>query len=245
MKNTPKNNYVEKAINILKLAREQAVRSVNQAMVFAYFELGKIIVEEEQLGNKRAEYSKQTIQELSAKLTEKFGKGYSKRNLEHIRRFYLVYSKEQILSIEAPNFQLSWSHYLTLVRIDNLQERKFYELEATQSKWSVRELKRQYDSALYTRLTLSRDKAEVKKLSEKGLIIENPKDAVKDPYILEFLGLPENKAYSESELEQELIDKLEYFLLELGNGFTFVARQNVYLLMTSTLELIWCFTIDY
>ena len=140
-----------------------------------------------------------------------------------MRKFYLVYSEIEATPKDLP---LSWSHYLTLIRIDNLQERNFYEIEAAKSKWSVRELKRQYDSALYTRLTLSRDKAEVKKLSEKGLIIEKPKDAIKDPYVLEFLGLPENNSYSESELEQELIDKLEYFLLELGNGFTFVARQK-------------------
>ena len=135
-------------------------------------------------------------------------------------------SRQCLSELQLIDFQLSWSHYLTLMRIENLAERRFYEIEATKNNWGVRELKRQYNSALYTRLTLSRDKDKVKELSEKGLILEKPKDAIKDPYILEFLGLPEHRSYSESELEQELIDKLEYFLLELGTGFTFVARQK-------------------
>lgn len=112
------------------------------------------------------------------------------------------------------------------MRIDNQNERKFYEIESSKNNWSVRELQRQYDSALYTRLILSRNKDKVKELSEKGLILEKPKDAIKDPYILEFIGLPEHSEYSESQLEQKIIDKLEHFLLELGNGFTFVARQK-------------------
>jgi len=128
-----------------------------------------------------------------------------------MRNFYLVYQKQQTVSAELQtiDFQLSWSHYLTLIRIKNQAERQFYEIEAIKSKWNVRELKRQYNSALYTRLTLSRDKDKVKELSEKGLILEKPKDAIKDPYILEFLGLPEHSSYSESELEQELISKLD------------------------------------
>lgn len=121
---------------------------------------------------------------------------------------------------------MSWSHYLKLVRIDDEDERKFYEIESVKNNWSVRELNRQYDSALYTRLVLSRNKDKVKELSENGLILEKPKDTIKDPYILEFIGLPEHSEYSESQLEQKIIDKLEHFLLELGNGFTFVARQK-------------------
>jgi len=168
-------------------------------------------------------------------LTKEFGKGFSVDNLENMRRFYLVYRKSETLSrisendiseTLSSNFNLSWSHYLKLMRIDDVNERNFYAIEAFKNKWSVRELQRQFDSALYTRLVLSRDKEKVKELSEKGLVIEKPKDAIKDPYILEFIGLPEHAEYSESELEQELIDKLEHFLLELGNGFTFVARQK-------------------
>lgn len=163
-------------------------------------------------------------------LTKEFGKGFSVTNIQQMRNFYLAYKNQQTLSANSEtiekNFGLSWSHYLLLMRIDNLAERKFYEIEAFKSKWSVRKLQRQYDSALYTRLALSRDKDKVRELSEKGLVIEKPEDAIKDPYILEFIGLPEHNSYSESQLEQELIDKLEHFLLELGTGFTFVARQK-------------------
>ena len=145
-----------------------------------------------------------------------------------MKTFYLLYQKGQTVSDQSKNkdFTLSWSHYLKLMRIDDENERKFYEIESFKNNWSVRELQRQFDSALYIRLTLSRDKDKVKELSEKGLILEKPKDAIKDPYILEFIGLPEHTQYSESELEEEIIDKLEHFLLELGNGFTFVARQK-------------------
>nr|WP_236979655.1 PDDEXK nuclease domain-containing protein [Membranihabitans maritimus] len=134
--------------------------------------------------------------------------------------------EKSIQPTQSAHFKLSWSHYLKLMRIDDKNEREFYEIESFKNNWSARELGRQYDSALYTRLVLSRDKDKVKELSEKGLVLEKPKDAVKDPFILEFLGLPEHSSYSESQLEQELIDKLEHFLLELGNGFTFVARQK-------------------
>ena len=140
-----------------------------------------------------------------------------------MRSFYLIYSKGQTVSDE---FNLSWSHYLKLMSIDDENERRFYEIETYKNNWSLRELQRQYDSALYTRLASSRDKKKVIELSEKGLIIEKPKDAIKDPYVLEFIGLPERPSYTESDLEQKLIDKLEHFLLELGTGFTFVARQK-------------------
>ena len=138
--------------------------------------------------------------------------------------------KQQTVSAISENkqstFNLSWSHYLKLMRIDDENERKFYEIESKKNNWSIRELQRQFDAALYTRLVLSRDKNKVKELSEKGLVLEKPKDAIKDPFILEFLGLPEHHSYSENELEQELIDKLEHFLLKLGNGFAFIARQK-------------------
>lgn len=127
--------------------------------------------------------------------------------------------------ISSENLNLSWSHYLFLMRIDNLDERKFYEIETANNNWSLRELRRQFDTSLYERLALSRDKKAIKELSEKGQIIEKAKDTLKDPYILEFIGLPEDEKYSESKLEQKIIDKLEHFLLELGKGFTFVGRQ--------------------
>jgi len=215
-------DFFEKITDLLENARKKAVYSINQTMVYTYFEIGKIIIEEEQKGQKRAEYGKQIIKELSQKLIKEFGKGFSRRNLEQMRQFYLAYSNTQALSAE---FRLSWSHYLFLTRIDNENERKFYEIEAIESSWSLRELQRQFDSALFERLVLSRDKKDVKKLSEKGQTIKNPQDTLKDPYILEFLGLPEETRYSETDLEQKLIDKLENFLLELGKGYTFVGRQ--------------------
>lgn len=161
-------------------------------------------------------------------MSKAFGKGFSTDNLENMRRFYLVYSKSEMVSrkFDLPNFRLSWSHYLKLVRITDVSERKFYEIEAIQNHWSLRELQRQCDSAFYQRLVLSRDKDKVKELSEKGQIINEPSDALKDPYILEFIGLPDKTEYAESALEKEIIDKLEHFLLELGKGFAFVARQK-------------------
>jgi predicted nuclease of restriction endonuclease-like (RecB) superfamily len=213
---------------LLSLARKKVVSQVNRTMVVTYYEIGRIIVEHEQGGQERADYGKETLKGLSRRLSQDFGRGFSTDNLENMRRFYVAYSKSETLSrkSEMPDFQLSWSHYLKLMRMDDEAERRFYELEAIQNQWSLRELQRQCDSALYQRLALSRDQAQVKKLSEKGQEIHKPSDALKDPYILEFLGLPEKQAYSESDLEKELIDKLEHFLLELGKGFTFVARQK-------------------
>ncbi len=230
-------DFYNKIAELLKNARNKVVQTVNTTMVYTYFEIGKTIVEEEQKGKERADYGKQLLKELSIKLRKEFGKGFSVTNLQQMRQFYLTYSKRQTLSdqfkknaivfrkLENPDFKLSWSHYLILMRIDNIEERRFYEIEAIENNWSLRELQRQFDSALYERLVLSRDKKAVKKLSEKGQIIENATDSLKDPYVLEFIGLPENKKYSESELEQKIIDKLEHFLLELGKGFTFVGRQ--------------------
>jgi len=218
----PENLYY-KVSELLKQAQSNVVQTVNKTMVTTYFEIGRMIVEEEQKGKERAEYGQQLINELSYKLSTEFGKGFSPTNIKQMRSLYLIYSKGQTVSDE---FNLSWSHYLKLMRIDDENERRFYEIETYKNNWSLRELQRQYDSALYTRLALSRDKKKVIELSEKGLIIEKPKDAIKDPYVLEFIGLPERPSYTESDLEQKLIDKLEHFLLELGTGFTFVARQK-------------------
>jgi len=224
----PNKNYLEKAINILESAREQVVKSVNQTMVFAYYKMGRIIVEEEQEGKEKAEYAKKTIENLSRKLLKEYGRGFSVRNLEQMRQFYITYSKAQTPSaeLEMNDFMLSWSHYLILMRIKKEEERNFYQIESRNNNWSVRELKRQFDSALFERLVLSRDKQGVKELSEKGQILNVPKDAIKEPYILEFLGLEEHERYSESDLEKAIIDKIEHFLLELGKGFAFVARQK-------------------
>jgi len=226
-------NFYRKVKELLRNAQKTVVQTVNKTMVITYFEIGKMIIEEEQKGKERAEYGKQLTKELSQRLSKEFGKGFSITNIQQMRNFYLIYQKQQTLSVNSEKqqtlsdkFNLSWSHYLKLMRIEDEDERKFYEIEAYKNNWSLRELQRQYDSALYTRLALSRDKKGVLELAEKGLIIEKPKDAIKDPYILEFIGLPEQSKYTESELEQKLIDKLEHFLLELGTGFTFVARQK-------------------
>jgi predicted nuclease of restriction endonuclease-like (RecB) superfamily len=248
---TINNPLFENIVKLLHEARKSVLRNINRIMVYAYYEIGRMIVEDEQNGKIRAEYGKQTLIELSGCLSKEFGKGYSVDNLGNMRKFYLVYSKtaqkktgiENTISetvfrkslpeksetlsriFQVPDFQLSWSHYLKLLRIDNEAERQFYELEANANQWSLREMKRQYDSALYQRLVLSRDKEGIKKLSDEGHKIEKPHDAIKDPYILEFVGLPEETRYSESEFEQKLIDRIEHFLLELGKGFAFVGRQ--------------------
>jgi predicted nuclease of restriction endonuclease-like (RecB) superfamily len=213
---------------LLAHARKKVFKQVNKTMVYTYFEIGRIIVENEQGGSEYASYGKGLLKSISKRLSKDFGKGFSIDNLENMRKFYLGYSNSETVSrnLEIPDFQLSWSHYLKLVRIDDKEERKFYEIEAAQNQWSLRELKRQCDSALYQRLVLSRDKEKVKELSIKGQVVEKPEDALKDPYILEFIGLPDKTSYSESELETELIDKLGHFLLELGKGFAFVARQK-------------------
>ncbi|WP_294334099.1 PDDEXK nuclease domain-containing protein [uncultured Chryseobacterium sp.] len=222
---------------LLENARNKVVVAVNQTIVLTYFEVGRMIVKDEQHGESRAEYGKAVLKDLSLHLTKRFGKGFSQRNLEQMRQFYLSYSIPQTLSAESENintiqqsslikFNLSWSHYLKLMRIKDPNERSFYEIESDKNNWSLRELQRQYDSALYTRLSLSKNKEEILQFAEKGQIIEKPKDLIKDPYILEFLGLSEKPDYSENDLESELIDKLEHFLLELGNGFTFAGRQQ-------------------
>ena len=222
MKLKIKKDIYEEIHDLLYKARENIVSNINSTMTKTYFLIGKRIVEEEQNGNKRAEYGKNLIKILSEKLTKEFGKGFSQRNLEQMRTFYVRYSIPQTLSAE---FKLSWSHYLILMRIENISTRNFYEIEAIQNNWSLRELKRQVNSALYERLVLSKNKEKVKELSIKGQIIEKPQDIIKDPYILEFLGLDEKSDYSENKLETKIIDKLEMFLLELGKGFIFVGRQ--------------------
>lgn len=229
--------FFESVAEILEKARESAKAAIDFSMVYAYFEIGRLIMEEEQNGEKRAAYGKYVITELSKYLTKHMGRGFSVTNLKQMRKFYRVYADDQIgqtLSDQLRHlpavstgrkFVLSWSHYLKLMRIDNIEERNFYELEAFQNHWGLKELQRQFDSALYERLALSRNKEKVMELAEKGQIIEKPVDMLKDPYILEFTGLEEKPEFSESELESKLIDHLQEFLLELGKGFAFIGRQ--------------------
>ena len=232
------NDFLRSVSDVLSQARKNAKTAVNISMVYAYYEIGRMIVEEEQQGENRAAYGKQLLKELSAYLTENCGKGFSVGNLKNIRQFYKVYSSDQIGETVFSQFEnlpavstgrkffLSWSHYLKLMRIDDVDERQFYEIECVKNNWSLREFQRQFDSALYQRLMLSTEKDAVKQLSEKGQIIEKSSDLVKDPYVLEFLGLEEKTKYSESDLETRIIDNLQTFLLELGAGYTFVARQK-------------------
>ncbi|PCJ18924.1 MAG: hypothetical protein COB02_09300 [Candidatus Cloacimonadota bacterium] len=220
---TIKPNLHQEIKDLLNSARSQVYQQINTTMSQTYWKIGEKIVEEEQNGNARAEYGKFLIKNLSIELTKDFGKGFSIQNLKNMRSFYLNFQKRQTLSVQ---FNLSWSHYIFLTRISNQDERNYYEIEANEGNWSLRELKRQFNSGLYERLNLSRDKKQIKELSVKGQIIQKPSDLIKDPYILEFIGLPMQHTYSESQLEQKLIDKLECFLLELGKGFTFVARQK-------------------
>lgn len=223
MNNITDNTFlISEIIKIIEISKNQIVRNINQTMVYTYFEIGKIIVENEQKGKSKAEYGAEVILNISRKLTDRFGKGFSVRNIEQMRQFYLVYGKTQTVSAK---FNLSWSHYLKLMRIENIEERHFYEIEAVTNNWSLRELTRQFDSSLYERLALSRDKEGIKQLAKKGQILETPLDLVKDPYILEFIGLEEMPRYSESDIESRLIDNLQTFLLELGKGFTYVGRQ--------------------
>lgn len=232
-----KNVFLQNVSEILESARKNAKTAVNLAMVYAYYEVGRMIVEEEQHGEQRASYGKYLMNELSEYLTAQFGKGFSVTNLKQMRQFYVVYSGDKISQTVSDQFSnlptvstgrkffLSWSHYLKLMRISNMEERHFYEIEAAKNDWSLSELNRQFDSALYERLALSTEKENVYRLAQKGQIIEKPSDAIKDPYILEFLGLDELPQYSETELETRIIDHLQEFLLELGKGFTFVGRQ--------------------
>ena len=229
------NNLLERIAGILASARTKIVREINRTQVLAYWEIGREIVEFEQKGKTRAEYGEELLKRLSRDMTEKFGRGFSPTNLKMMRLFYQAFPIRQTLSDESKRQQttptkfepiLSWSHYCELLKVEAPLARSFYEQDANQNNWSVRELKRQINSMLFERLALSKDTKSVIQMEKKGEIIEKSEDAIKDPYILEFLNLKEETAYTESQLEQALIDKLQYFLLELGKGFTFVTRQK-------------------
>ncbi|HQU86854.1 MAG TPA: PDDEXK nuclease domain-containing protein [Pyrinomonadaceae bacterium] len=202
-------------------SRCNAYRAVNFAMTQSYWHIGCIIVEEEQNGKDRAEYGKFLIKEISKHLTANFGKGFTRSNLFYMKQFYLAFPK-----VHALRGELTWTHYRLLLKVEKDEARQFYEAETVNSNWSTRELERQIDSLLFERLAMSRDKAEVLKLSKEGQILREPKDIIKDPFVLEFLDLPDNKNFLERDLEQSLLDKLQNFLLELGKGFAFVARQK-------------------
>ncbi len=210
--------------NILDTARRNIAREVNNELIISYWKIGEIIIRYEQNDSIRAEYGEQTLKQLSKTLTAEFGKGFSRSNLQNMRSFYMNYEKCQTLS-----GKLSWSHYCELLSIAEKDKRGFYEREAVNSKWSVRELKRQINTSLYERLLLSKgevNRQEVLRLATNGIEITEPKDIIKDPYVFEFLGIPEDKPVLESDLEKALVEQIEKFLLELGRGFMFVGTQQ-------------------
>ena len=205
-------------------ARRNLAQQVNNQQLLAYWNIGRIIVEHEQDSNERATYGKQTIKQISRVLSKEFGKGFSRSNLQNMRAFYLAYPNCQTLS-----GKLSWSHYCELLIISDPDRRSFYEKECERSGWSVREMKRQISTSLFERLLLSDGKANKEKVYElatKGQELTTPEDIVKDPYVFEFLGIPENKPVLESELEKALVRQIEDFMLELGRGFMFVGTQQ-------------------
>lgn len=231
------------SIDLIHYARSLAVRQINMIELLTNYALGRWIVEEQQHGQDRAQYGTRIINKLSEALTKEFGRGYGVATLKNCRQFYLAYKdrisqtlfslfavqKSQTLFSqfeEQPPFTLPWSHYLQLMRISDENERRFYEIEAAKGLWSIRTLQRQYHSSLYERLALSRDKEKVMLLAAEGNVITKPEDIVKQPTVLEFLGLEERTSYSETDLEAAIIDKLQKFLLELGKGYLFEARQK-------------------
>lgn len=208
--------------DVIQQARQQVKQAVNQQMVQAYWQIGRLIVEQEQQGQQRAEYGKQQLGQLSRHLQEQFGKGFDVTNLRNMRRFYLVFPKRETLSLE-----LSWSHFNILSRLENSQARAWYMQEATQQNWSVRALERQIGVLYYERLLTSKNKQSVQTEAQDKTteLLESPKDYLRDPYILDFLNL-QDKTYQESDLEEAIITNLQQFLLELGKGFAFVERQQ-------------------
>ena len=218
------NEMIEQIKQVMGQARANVAKAVNNELITAYWNIGRIIVEHEQENNERAVYGKQTLKELSKVLTEEFGKGFSVSNLQFMRRFYQTYQIQQTLSVK-----LSWSHYCELLLISEDDKRSFYEKECINAGWSVRELKRQMETSLYERLLLSsgtENKERVLELALNGNEITKPSDIIKDPYVFEFLGIPEDKPVLESDLEKALVEHIEKFLLELGKGFMFVGTQQ-------------------
>ena len=249
---TAQNALYEQVAELIRKSRDYVRTAVNTAMVYTYYGIGQHIVENEQQGQNRAQYGKAVLKELSKRLTKEFGPGWSVDTLENARKLFLVYSKSEPVvrksikelpsgensaptvrksaliaqGTKDPSFVLPWSHYLILMRIDNPAERGFYEIEAYKQQWNKRELRRQVASSLYERLAMSRDKDAVMRMAKEGMTMEKNSDILRDPMVLEFCGLKPDNTYYESDLENALIDKLQPFLLELGKGFLFEARQK-------------------
>lgn len=215
------SNIIEDARTIINSARSSAIRSVDFCRVQMYWNLGKRIFEEEQQGKERADYGTYLVKTLAKNLEKEYGSGFGERQLERARQFYRLYQIPSALRTE-----LNWSQYKLLIAISDPSKREYYELESVNNGWTARETERQIDSMLYERLLMSNDKEKVLSVARKERIPENPTDIIKDPMILEFLGLERKTEYYEKDLESALIDHLQQFLLELGNGFSFIARQK-------------------
>ncbi len=219
--NTNYNKLVSDIGTLLNNGRKQMAIAVNTSMVQTYWSIGKHIVEFEQKGNERAEYGSNLINRLSRDLTERYGKGFGKSNLLYIRKFYLTFPKSGTVS-----HLLTWSHFYEILKKDDPMEISFYVKQCEIEGWSVRELKRQMQSMLFHRLAVSKDKEQVLKLAEEGQQVQKPEDILRDPYVFDFVGLPEITNYSEKDLEDGLLQQFEMFLLELGKGFAFIGRQQ-------------------
>ena len=214
------NHLIEQIGQLLSEGRQKAAQSVNTILVKTYWGIGRYIVEFEQNGNEKAEYGSKLFDRLSKDLTERFGKGFGRSNLLYMRKLYLSFQISGTLS-----HQLTWSHYYEILKADSELEIGFYSKQAEKEKWSVRELKRQMKSLLFQRLALSKDKESILQLAEKGQEINRSEDLLKDPFVLEFLNIPEQSQWQESDLEEKIISKLQKFIMEMGKGFAFIGRQ--------------------
>ena len=238
------NSISDRIIALVEQARQAVARNVNSTMVFTYYHIGRLLVEEWQQGEKRAEYGTNLLANVSTDLAKVFDKGFSVQNLERMRKFFLLYSKSSKGLRNSAVFQnsstlmrisgsdcdvcflpISWSHYLFLMRIKDETERQFYEVESFQNQWTLKELERQFNSGLFERLAVSKKKDEILRLAKEGQVVEQAQDLVKDPLILDFLGLESSNGYTETELETAIINQIEKFMLELGKGFFFGGRQ--------------------
>ena len=218
------NNYINEIKKILKNARQKAYIAVNSAMVEAYWEIGRRIVEEEQRGKERAEYGKEIVKNLSKELTEEFGKGFSRRTLWEMRKLYVYFSDyEKVRTLFA---QLTWSHFQKVLRVSDEKARIFYLTEAAENMWSVRTLDRNISTLYYNRIVASIDKKTVEDEMKEKIKSLQTEEFIKNPVVLEFLDLPSNMSYTESQLEKALTDDIQKFMMELGKGFAFVERQQ-------------------
>jgi predicted nuclease of restriction endonuclease-like (RecB) superfamily len=216
----PYTELIDKIGSLMQQGRQQAAQSVNTILVQTYWYIGQHIVEFEQKGNQKAEYGSLLFERLSKDLTQSYGKGFSRSNLLYMRKFYLFFPIRETVS-----HILTWSHYFEILKADSELEISFYSKQCQHERWSVRELKRQMKSSLFERLALSKDKEGVLKLAQEGHIVENPEDLMKDPFVLDFLNIPEQYQYLENELEDKIISNLQQFIMEMGKGFAFIGRQ--------------------